>query len=72
MTEQTCASCANYLTEDDAIKRLAAALEMADFMYEEEKEHERREWRKTLGLGCFALILLLIFAALALAGMIVL
>ena len=71
MTEQTCANCVNYLTEDDSIKRLAAAVEMADFIYEAEKEHERREWRKTLGLGCVALILLLTFTALALVGVIV-
>jgi len=70
--ERTCANCVNYLTEDDSIKRLKAAVEMEDFMYEAAKEHERREWRKTLGLGCVALILLLTFTALALVGVIVL
>ena len=70
--ERTCANCVNYLTEDDSIKRLKAAVEMEDFMCAAAKEHERREWRKTLGLGCVALIFLLTFTALALVGVIVL
>jgi len=71
MTEQTCANCVNYLTEEDARERLAADVAVANFLYEGEKARERREWRKTLGLGCVALILLLAFTALVLVGAIV-
>ncbi len=69
--EQTCANCTNYLTEDGARKRLAAKVEVANFLYKGKKARERKEWRQTGCMAIFAVILLAAVIVAALTGAIV-